>query len=129
MHTSSDFAEKRREILALHAGIRGVAKVDREGKFVEGGMRPGVASVESSLSAIRHLIMESRTLDLVKVAQATHLGALRFVVFGYDEVRVVAFPLDGTMFASVTVDPTVPAEVFDRVAAVLAEPPPIARLL
>ena len=101
------------QIFSLDKGVRYVAILNPRGAHLEGGMRPGVSSLNPEDEETK-LFLQATVARGMSESCNRRFGPLKFSVISHNKINVMQFPF-GENVLLVTTEPTVPLAITDDI--------------
>jgi hypothetical protein len=98
-----------KEVLAFDARIRYCAVLDAMGRTVEGGMRPGLLSLEPEEEADKVDLQIALIRGMTEGARG-YLGGVDYVIIGREKLMLIAVPVSSGRTVLVSAEPDFPLE-------------------
>ena len=104
-------------VFALNSDIRYCAVVDQKGGHIEGGMRPGVESINPQ-EENHKLFLQTTVARGMSDSWTKYFDQFRFSIIAHDKLKVFQFPF-GHNILLITAEPKISLQVVDGILDIL----------
>lgn len=100
-----DWAQLCRQIFEIDPALRFAGVIDRMGKLVAGGMRNGLAPLES-IKDMDRLYVEFALRNAMRHEFDSEFGRTRYTMSERERIKIGTFPLQGDNFLLISIERT-----------------------